>query len=123
MTYWVNLWGSDPDSARPLAMKLYIITRSDLRAGLLAAQACHAAAAFCLANPVRAEEWRADCNLVVLATHNGDELERLAASAEQAGHEITRFHEPDLEGALTAIAGREELQPLVSSLPLALRAA
>lgn len=103
--------------------KLYVITRRDLPAGLAAAQACHAVARFCLESPVRARDWERECNLIVLAVDDEPALEQLRVQLEQQEAEPVTFHEPDLGGELTALACREDARPLLSSLPLALRAA
>lgn len=96
--------------------KTYIVVRADLPPGLQMAQACHAAVAFTAAHGVLTE------NLVVL--HAPDER-ALRALSEGCGSAIraAAFHEPDLGGELTALAMDDGGRRLLSSLPLALRAA
>lgn len=100
------------------AMKrLYVVVRSDLRTGLKMAQACHAAREFTLERPVE----DVGDNLVVLEAPL-DELAELVARAAGVCS-VTAFHEPDLDGALTAAAFGLGAQKLLSQLPLACRAA
>jgi peptidyl-tRNA hydrolase len=104
--------------------KQYIVIRSDLPAGAQATQACHVAFAFGLAFTDSVREWNAGSNNLVLL-HVPDEawLDALAQRCEAAGVAVSRFHEPDFGEALTAIALGAGAKRLVSSLPLALRAA
>lgn len=44
----------------------------------------------------------------------------LCADAEAAGYRLSTFHEPDLDGALTAVALEPAARKLLSHLPLAL---
>lgn len=99
--------------------RLYVVVRSDLPPGLQMAQACHAARAFAVENPWAND--KAGENLVVLSVPNELELWRLTARVSERDIMLTLFREPDLGGALTAAAFTGEAQPLVSSLPLALR--
>jgi peptidyl-tRNA hydrolase len=103
--------------------KLYVIARADLKPGLLAAQACHAAAAFCLEEGELAKEWREENNLILLSSPTKETLAELLYKLEKRGVKTVHFTEPDLGGELTAIACREGATPLVRSLPLALQAA
>jgi len=100
--------------------RLYVVVRADLDPGLQAAQACHAARAY----PTPPAE---DENLVVLAARDGHHLGELFELGRRLGPGVA-FHEPDLDGALTAISlggdldndlGRVSL--LLSQLPRALR--
>ncbi len=81
-------------------MKLFIIVRSTLAAGLLAAQAVHAFRAFTLAYPAQTAAWDADNNIVIL---QHDDLPVLADLLDSLGLAVARFHEPDMGDALTAI--------------------
>ena len=100
--------------------RLYIVVRGDLDPGLQAAQACHAARAY----PAPPSE---DENLVVLAARSSHHLGELFELGRRMGPSVA-FHEPDLDGALTAIALGGDLESdagkvslLLSQLPRALR--
>lgn len=95
--------------------RLYIVVRNDIPPGLQMAQACHAAHEF-----GRTGEDVGD-NLVVLHASHAD-LERLVASAAGVCSCVP-FHEPDLGGELTAAAFGCGARRILSSFPLALRAA
>jgi hypothetical protein len=58
--------------------------------------------------------------VVVLATSDELSLSWLHADAVTAGLRVATFHEPDLGGALTAIALESAGRRLVAGLPLAL---
>lgn len=110
--------GSNPASSS----KLYGIVRSDLGAGLQAAQLGHALIAFVLARPREAAQWHAESNnLVCLAAPDEPALAQLAVALIGAGLPVVCFHEPDLDGQLTAIATGPEAQRFLSNYPLALR--
>jgi peptidyl-tRNA hydrolase len=65
----------------------------------------HAALDFALAHPLVFADWHHRSNtLVVLAAPDELELGRCHADAVAAGLLTVAFHEPDLSGALTAIA-------------------
>ena len=89
--------------------KLYAITRADLSPGMRVAQVGHALIAWVLAHGAPPE------NLVVLQV---PDLAALSALAERLDGDVVRFHEPDLDGALTAVAAGPELWRALSSLPL-----
>lgn len=95
-----------------------IVTRRDLKPGLQLAQSCHALQAFNDQHPELARSWKG--NLVALAT---DSASSLGALATDLGRQfrVAVFHEPDLDGVLTAIAVEGSARSLLSSLPLALR--
>jgi hypothetical protein len=98
-------------------MKLYIIVLASLRAGLKAAQACHALRAFVAEHPELDAAWYATSNnLVVLQC---DELPPLADALEAQGFAVSRFHEPDLGDALTAVAVEPKARRRLARLPLA----
>lgn len=102
--------------------KLYVIIRGDLNPGLLAAQACHAAATFCLNESQLAIDWRTDQNLIVLSSPTKESLAKLLYDLIKHGIKTIHFQEPDLNNELTAIACREEAKPLIRQLKLALAA-
>jgi hypothetical protein len=67
-------------------------------------------------------EWHRTSNtLILLAAPDELALGRLCADAAIAGLRTVRFHEPDLDGALTAAAFEPAAHRLVSHLPLVLR--
>ncbi|MEV4510748.1 peptidyl-tRNA hydrolase [Dactylosporangium sp. NPDC049525] len=100
------------------------MTRADLPPGTQATQATHAALDFAVAHPDAFRDWHTDSNtLVLLAACDEDALDRLCAKASAAGHRHVRFHEPDLDGALTAAALEPAAYRLLSHLPVALRGA
>lgn len=67
--------------------------------------------------------WHSGSNtLVLLAVPDELALSWLYADAVRAGLRAAPFHEPDLGGALTAIAVEPAARRLVAHLPLALRA-
>lgn len=97
------------------------MTRADLPPGTQAVQALHAALEFALAHPAVVGDWHQASNiLVVLSTPDELALGWLCDDAVAAGLQLTRFYEPDLGGALTAVALEPAAHRLVSHLPLAL---
>jgi peptidyl-tRNA hydrolase len=103
--------------------KLYVVVRSDLPAGLQAAQSCHAMRLFAAEHEDVEREWFASSNnLVVLCKSSEEELAKLASNLEVA-FAVSRFYEPDLDNELTAICVEPGAGRLLSTLPLALRAA
>lgn len=98
--------------------RLYVVVRSDIPPGLQMAQACHATREFGLLHPgVDVGD-----NLVVLHASSEDELNRLLESALDVCA-VAPFREPDVGNQLTAVAFAGEARPILSCLPLALRAA
>jgi hypothetical protein len=91
---------------------LYVVVRNDLKPGLAMAQACHVTRKF-------SHDWPDDHvgeSLIVLEAPP-DELWPLALRAGSIS--CSCFREPDLGGALTAVALGSGARRLVSSLPLA----
>jgi peptidyl-tRNA hydrolase len=89
---------------------------------LQAAQAVHAAFQFSHEHPSLVEPWFRDSQyLIVVAVPDIDCLVALAARADHAGVDVSLWHEPDLNGELTAItlAPGETSRRLCSNLPLA----
>lgn len=96
--------------------KLYAIGRKDLSPGLRAAQLGHACIEW------TATHGRPPENLVLLEVADEEALRRVLEAVQDFPH--VAFHEPDLGGEFTALAVCHPLAPqLLSSLPLALRAA
>jgi predicted deacylase len=88
--------------------------------GAQVSQAAHAAFEFAVAHADVVTDWHATSNvLVVLTTSDELSLGRLCADAAAAGFRLVRFHEPDLDGALTAAAFEPAAHRLVAHLPLA----
>ncbi|WP_390889930.1 peptidyl-tRNA hydrolase [Dactylosporangium aurantiacum] len=101
-----------------------MVTRADLPPGIQATQATHAALDFAVAHPDTFRDWHAGSNtLVLVAARDEDALDRLRVAASAAGHRHVGFREPDLGGALTALAVEPAAYRLLSHLPLALRPA
>ncbi|MFC4043453.1 peptidyl-tRNA hydrolase [Dactylosporangium siamense] len=99
-----------------------MVTRADLPPGTQATQATHAALDFAVAHPDAFRDWHTASNtLVLVAARDEDALRHLCGAASVAGHRHTRFHEPDLGGALTAVALEPAAYKLLSHLPVALR--
>jgi hypothetical protein len=84
---------------------------------LQACQAVHAAIEFALAFPDAAAAAPA---VVVLAAPDELSLVWLRDDAVTVGLRVAAFHEPDLDGALTALALEPAAGRLVGGLPLAL---
>lgn len=104
--------------------KLYVIVRSDLPAGAQLAQACHGLRAFVAEHPAVDRAWyETSNNLVALQVPDEHALIALADRAAEDGIPHALFLEPDFDNEATAIALGPTGRRLVSSLPLALRAA
>jgi hypothetical protein len=105
--------------------KLYVIVRADLPPGLQLAQSCHALRQFAAEHPTLDKEWFEDSNnLVCLQVPNQGALEALALSMQHDGFKgFSRFTEPDLDHALTAIAVHDSGKSYVGHLRLALKPA
>ena len=81
----------------------------------------HAALDFAIAFPALTADWHASSNtVVVLAVRDELALSWLGQDAETAGLLIVKVHEPDLGGALTAIAVEPAGWRLLRSVPKAL---
>jgi hypothetical protein len=64
----------------------------------------------------------AGCTLVMLVVPDEDALDFWASKLEWSGVEVVRFHEPDMDNELTAIAASDPcLTRRLSKLPLMLR--
>lgn len=96
--------------------KLYAVGRRDLSPGLRAAQLTHACIEW------TATHGRPPENLVLLEVESEEALVQLLGAVRDYPHVV--FHEPDLGGEFTALAvSHVDVPCLLSSLPLALRAA
>lgn len=98
-----------------MTRRLYVVVRRDISPGLQLAQACHATREF----TIRHADNDVGDNLVVLQAEPA-ELARLVEAAEGVCA-VAPFHEPDLDGELTAAAFGVGARRLLSSYPLALR--
>jgi hypothetical protein len=97
------------------------VTRADLPPVTQACQCAHAAFDFAIAHPDQVRAWHTDSNtLALLAVPDELALTWLYADAVQAGLRAVPFHEPDLGGALTAVALEPAARRLVAHFPLAL---
>lgn len=93
-----------------------MVTRSDLPIGDQAVQAAHAAIDFCFEHPGVAKGWHESNYLVLLAVPDELRLWRLVDGAGDLLH--TRFFEPDLGGALTAVCFEPRARKHLSNLRL-----
>ena len=101
--------------------KLFVVIRNDLDPGLQLAQGIHAAIKYVLENE-GARRWHEDSNnLAVLQVPDERSLGLLVHSALSEDFVVAQFHEPDLDGSLTAAAFEFGAKSLLGSLPLALR--
>lgn len=83
-------------------------------------QVAHAAVQFAITHPETTEAWqRSSGTLAVLAARDELALGWLSADAAIAGLRAVSFHEPDLDGALTAVALEPAACYLVRRLPTA----
>ena len=98
-------------------MKLFVVVDKTLSTGLKAAQGIHAAFLFGVEYPVISAYWYAEHNNIVVLQSGA--LVALAARLEAGGFRLSRFHEPDLDGQLTAICVEPGAHKKLSTLPLA----
>lgn len=76
---------------------------------------------FILAHPRLAADWHGSSgSLVLLAARDELDLSRIRADVAAAGLRVVPFHEPDLDGALTAIAVEPAGRRFMARLRLAL---
>ena len=101
--------------------KLYIVVLATLSAGMKAAQACHALRAFGAVYPDIDRDWYETSNNIVILEH--DDPSDLADRLDSHGMTLARFHEPDLDGALTSFCVAPEARKMLGRLPLACSAA
>jgi hypothetical protein len=84
--------------------RVFLVVSEALDAGRRAAQAVHAALAFAAEHPAIERAWRARSNTVVVLAAPQVVVAGLADEARSLGAACSVFHEPDLGGALTAVA-------------------
>lgn len=103
--------------------KLYLVSRTDLSPGQQAIQAAHALQELNMEFPLEVQAWyRASNTLAFLVVSNESDLKHLYRRAKERGTSVVGFHEPDLEGALTAVGLAPSLiaKKLCAKLNLAL---
>lgn len=104
--------------------KFFLVTRRDISPGYQAVQSCHAIRQFTADHPDVDAEWFKNSNyLALLSVDNELELMRLLVQAHDLGLRCSAFREPDVGGAITAIAiePHHKAAELCKSLSLALR--
>lgn len=85
--------------------KLYIITHSGLPQQYQIPQAVHAAIQFANDYPYEQEKWfKASNTLIILAARDEQGLYKLIEKLDIHGLKYSKFFEPDIGNALTAIA-------------------
>ena len=90
-------------------------------AGTQACQAAHAAIEFCLTYPRLTAQWHASSGaIVLLAVRDELDLGRIRVDVAASGLRAAPFHEPDLDGALTAVAVEPAGRRFLARLPLVL---
>ena len=104
--------------------KLYLITRRDIAPGYQAVQSCHAIRQFTAEHPEIDTEWFSSSNyLALLSVDDEVALMKLITQASDNGLKWSAFREPDVGGAITAIAiePHPTTAKLCKGLPLALK--
>lgn len=84
--------------------RLRVIVNAALPVGAAMSQAIHAAVEFTFQHPEFAAAWHAQSNTVVVLEAPADALAFLIDEARWRGIPLSVFYEPDMGGALTAIA-------------------
>lgn len=104
--------------------KVFLVTRRDIAPGYQAVQSCHAMRQFTADHPELDQEWFKGSNyLALLSVENEVELMKLITKASDASLKWSAFREPDVGGAITAIALEPGAKDLCKGLQLALREA
>jgi len=98
-------------------MKLYLIVKTALGAGLRCAQAIHAFRAFVGEYPHIETFWHLEHNNIVVLRH--EDPESLAALLRMHGLRLSLFREPDLDNEVTALCVEPAGARYLSTLPLA----
>lgn len=104
--------------------KLFLVTRRDISPGYQAVQSCHAIRQFTADHPTIDAEWFSRSNyLALLSVANELQLMKLIIDADANGLRWSAFREPDVGGAITAIAIEPGVKAaeLCKDLPLALK--
>lgn len=84
--------------------RLVVVVRADLDRAQRAVQAAHAAVDFCMVHPEAAAEWHRTSNTLAILEAPLGALRDLLVQASADGVPACPFHEPDMGGALTAVA-------------------
>ena len=106
--------------------KLILVTRADLSPAQQAVQSAHALRQFAQEHPTEDKDWFEQSNhLALLSVQDEPELHRLQERAWDLDVPCSAFYEPDLGGAITALAFAPGAgsRRLVRALPLALQGA
>lgn len=104
--------------------KLFLVTRRDISPGYQAVQSCHAMRQFTADHPDVDGTWFTNSNyLALLSVADEAELMRLIVQSHDMGLRWSAFREPDVGGAITAIAiePHPKAIELCKGLPLALK--
>lgn len=107
----------------PSDAKLYVVVAADLSPGLQISQSCHAARQFQHEHSELEKQWFEQSNTIaILSVPDSAAVAKLLDAARAAGISASKFEEPDLGMALTAIAlePSREAKRLCKSLPRAL---
>lgn len=84
---------------------LYVVTHAELTAGYQIAQVAHAVADFALHRTAQFRHWHKNSqHIVALQCKDADKLQQLFQQAQNQGHDIVAFNEPDLNNEITSIA-------------------
>lgn len=86
------------------ADRLYVVVLDSLAPGPVAAQAVHGALEFAAAHPATWAEWRERSNTVAILAANAERLASIRHDADVWDVRHATFNEPDMGGALTAVA-------------------
>lgn len=97
--------------------KLYVVVKATLSAGMKAAQAIHAFKAFGTAFPDVESDWFENSNNIVVLEHF--DIDGVAHDLESLGLKLSKFHEPDLDGELTAFCVEPRAWRYLSNVRLA----
>lgn len=105
---------------KPSPKRMYVIVRGDLSTEYRMVQGAHALAQLSIENPDDFLKWN-NQYLIFLKVWNFKSLYKLYTDLIRDGyHNTSRFHEPDLDGQITALALYTEIDnPLIRDLPLA----
>lgn len=98
--------------------KMFVLVRNDLGETYRHVQGCHALAEYAIrGNREQFSKWD-NHTLIHLGVPNQWALQKWAYKLKDKGKDFTEFHEPDLDGELTAIACIDGTGTF-SNLPLA----
>lgn len=97
---------------------MYVITRTDLRPGVQAAQSAHALAKWTIENPEAARAWHDNSQFLILL---GAPNEKTLSAYAEIFPDTTIYREPDYNDEITSICLGLGADKYVSDLPLLLR--